>query len=95
MIIIFFGSKAYKEIISRLDAIQKATEVPTGQKSDYDVKRWLTVSGLSAILPVSEKTIRRWAKENIIPCKRAGRLYLFDTNAVIEQLERTSEKRPK
>ncbi|HJG72139.1 MAG TPA: helix-turn-helix domain-containing protein [Alistipes finegoldii] len=86
MKIIFFGSKAYHEIISRLNAIDKAIEVRRNSQSDCK-NRWLTMKQLINVIPVGERTVRRLTKAGIVPCKRIGRKVLFDYYAVLKVLE--------
>lgn len=86
MKIIFFGSKAYKEIISRLDAIYRAIEIRRNPQSDC-TDRWLTMAQLITVFPVGERTMRRMMQAGIIPCKRIGRKVLFDYYAVLKVLD--------
>ncbi|WP_417173481.1 helix-turn-helix domain-containing protein [Alistipes finegoldii] len=86
MKIILFGSKAYKKIISRLDAIDKAIERRRNSQSDC-TNRWLSMAQLINVIPVGERTIRRLTKAGIIPCKRIGRKVLFDYYKVLKVLE--------
>lgn len=95
---IIIGSKAYNEIIARLDAIQKAEKAEKAAnvtKHNFQ-EEWLTASELCARLSIDRKTLYRWIKKYQLPYKRPGEgHYLFDYKTIIAQLEQDSKENHK
>ena len=95
---IILGSKAYNEIIVRLDAIQKAMKTEKPEKAANVTKcnfqeEWLTASELCARLSIDRKTLYHWIKKYQLSYKRPGKgHYLFDYKSIITQLEQNSKE---
>jgi excisionase family DNA binding protein len=51
------------------------------------VDRVLTIETAAALLHVTPRTLRTWAREGRVPARRPGRAWLFDREKLLELLD--------